>query len=98
MTDLKQLLLKFLPILRKLQRYVVLVVFLGVVAACSFLLLRIGTLVNSEPSEDAVDEKLQTVKRPRIDEDAAKKIQQLEDENVEIQALFQQARDNPFQE
>jgi hypothetical protein len=41
---------------------------------------------------------LNTVQRPQIDERTVDRIQQLEDRNVEIRSLFEQARDNPFSE
>ena len=68
------------------------------VAMYSFLVLRINTLASSEPSEEEVVEKMLTVKRLRIDQSAVDKILQLQDSNVSVKALFDQFRDNPFQE
>jgi len=39
-----------------------------------------------------------TVTMPKIDEDAIAKIQQLKDQNIEVQSLFENARNNPFSE
>lgn len=64
----------------------------------SFLVFRINNLVSSEPSDEAVSEKLQTVTRPKIDQAAIDKIQQLQDNSTDVQTLFKAARDNPFQE
>jgi hypothetical protein len=63
-----------------------------------FLLLRINTLTRQEPSDDAVTEKLQTVKRPRLDKSLADKLENLEGQDTEVKALFEQARQNPFAE
>ena len=64
----------------------------------SFIVLRINLLNRSEPTDDAVSEKLQSVQRPKIEPELLKKIQNLQDQNVEVQSLFKQARDNPFSE
>lgn len=96
--DLKELPNKLEPFLQKFRRNIVMIFILALAAVFGFLILRISMLAHSEPSEQAVDEKLQQVKRPKIDEKAAQKIQQLEDTNVQIRSLFKQARENPFQE
>jgi hypothetical protein len=96
--DFKNLPATFLPFLQKVRRYVALIFIVGIAAMYGFLVFRINSLATSEPTEDAVMEELQTVQRPRIDQDALNKIQQLQDSNVEVQALFKHARDNPFQE
>ena len=43
-------------------------------------------------------QKVKTVKLPKIDENAVKNIEQLEDQNIEVQSLFNEARNNPFSE
>jgi len=63
----------------------------------AFLIWRIGHLAGAEPSQDAIDEKIRTVVRPRIDADSIKRIEELEDQNIDIQSYFTD-RDNPFQE
>ncbi|MDB5185949.1 MAG: hypothetical protein JWL85_472 [Candidatus Saccharibacteria bacterium] len=96
--DLKTLPATLLPLLNKVKRYVV-IIFIGVVVLVyGFLVLRINTFAQTEPTDEAVTERLKAVQRPKIDADALEKIQQLEDQNVEVQTLFKQARDNPFSE
>jgi len=63
----------------------------------AFLIWRIGQLAGAEPSQDAIDEKIKTVVRPKIDADSIKRIEELEDQNIDIQSYFTN-RDNPFQE
>lgn len=80
------------------QRYRItlfIVFFLGIY---TFLVAQIGTLVNSNPSQAAINEKLQTIKRLRIDQESIDRILLLEEQNIEVQALFKQARNNPFTE
>ncbi len=94
--NLKELLAKFLVIGRKLGRYGVFAFIIVVVGVYGFLVFRINTLVTSDPSDDAVNEKLQGLQRTHIDQATVNKIEQLESENVQVRSLFQHARDNPF--
>lgn len=63
-----------------------------------FLVLRVQALTQAEPTPDMLAEQLQTIQRPKIDEDAVEKIKQLEDQNIQVQSLFDEARNNPFSE
>lgn len=96
--DLKTLLAKLTILLAKIRRYAVVIFIVGLVGIYSFLVFRINMLTRVEPSDNDVSAKLQTLKRPKIDKSVVSKIQQLQDNSVEVQALFKQARDNPFQE
>jgi len=96
--DFKTIPAKLAVLAQKLRQYAVLVFVVALVAMYGYLVFRINTLTGQEPSEDAIAQKLQAVKRPKIDQSAIDKIQQLQDNSVEVQSLFQQARDNPFQE
>ena len=55
-------------------------------------------LDNQEPNEDDVTAQLQAVHPPKLDPAIITKIQQLQDNSVGVQALFNEARNNPFQE
>lgn len=68
------------------------------VALYGYLLLQINQLNNAQPSDSEISQSLSTVKRPRIDQNAADKMSQLEDQNIQVKSLFEQARNNPFQE
>jgi hypothetical protein len=81
-----------------LQKYLGLVFVVAMLGLYSFLVFRINSLTTAEPSDDAITEKLNTVQRPKVDEDIVSKVQNLEDNSVEVKALFQDARDNPFSE
>lgn len=81
-----------------LRSHMIFVGILSVVFLYGWLVLQINLLNRREPSDDAVAEKLLTIKRPKIDQDTVNRIQQLQDNNVDVKALFKQARDNPFQE
>jgi hypothetical protein len=96
--DLKTLPQKLYPMLNFVRRYLVLLSIVAFVIACGYLVMQINSLVRSEPSDDAVSEKLKTVQRPHIDQKSIDKIQQLQDQNIEVRSLFEAARDNPFSE
>ena len=95
--ELKPLLKKLQPFLNFLKKDSV-GIFLTIVAIVfGFLIWKIGSLAGAEPSQDAIDEKLLTVVRPRIDKDSIDKINALQAQNVDIQSYFVD-RNNPFQE
>lgn len=96
--DLKELPAKFLPLLAVLRRYAVLIFILCFLGVYVFLVMRINSLSQVEPGEDLVAERLSESKQLKIDQSAVDKIKQLQGQNVEVQTLFKQARDNPFSE
>lgn len=71
--------------------FLVLVVYLVVVS-------RINQLANAEPSVDAETTALAKSTIPRVDKSAIQQIQSLEQNNTQVKSLFDQARNNPFQE
>lgn len=96
--NLKQLIQKTKPLLYKFRRYSALLFILAIVSIYGFLVFRINSLTQLEPSDDAILEKLNTVKRPKVDQSAIDKINQLQGQNIEVKTLFDQARSNPFNE
>jgi predicted Holliday junction resolvase-like endonuclease len=96
--DFKDLPEKLAVIGAKLRRFSVLIFVITVLSLYSFLVLHISSLTQIEADEQAVTEQLQTTKRPRIDQSAIEKIEDLQDQNVQINSLFQEARENPFSE
>ncbi len=63
-----------------------------------FLVWRISSLASAEPDDVAVDTALTSSAVPKIDNKAIEQIQNLEQNSSQVQALFNQARNNPFQE
>lgn len=68
------------------------------IAIYGFLSWRILELLQSEPDAAAVSAEVKAVGVPKVDEEVVRKIQQLEDNSVSVQTLFDEARSNPFQE
>ena len=96
--ELKDIPTKLAPVGLFLRRYVVLIFILAFLAIYGFLVIRINMLSSAEPDDDAITEKLTSVQQTKIDQTSIDKITQLQEQNVEVQTLFQQARDNPFVE
>ena len=57
---------------------------------------KISSLASAEPSDDAALTASANI--PKIDKNAVKQIQALEQNNTQVHSLFDQARTNPFQE
>lgn len=96
--DIKQLQTLLQKGFKYVQGYSSFIFIISILLIYSFLVFQIGSLSRSEPSEEAVAEKANTVKRLKLDQGAIDKIQQLEDQDVRVQSLFESARDNPFQD
>lgn len=80
---------------KKYGAFIFILVFLG---SYVYLVQHIGHLIQDEPSQSASDEGLKPVSRLKVDQDAVKKITELENQNIEVKSLFEQARQNPFTE
>jgi hypothetical protein len=96
--EIKNIPAKLAPVLRMLRSYIAVIFIVVIGLMYAFLILRVNQLAQSEPGDDAVAERLETTTRPKIDEESAAKLEALEDQNVQVQTLFNQARNNPFSE
>ncbi len=103
--DLKNINLKtlgplLLEALQKSSRYAGLMFFVLVAGVYGFVILRINTLSNIQPGADGTSsvstEKPATI--PKIDPKVVKQLETLKDNSVNVQTLFERARDNPFKE
>lgn len=83
---------------RSFVRYRALLFFLFIAAVYGFIVYRINTLSNLEPDEAAVAQASQGPRQPRIDPATVEKLQDLQDNSQNVQSLFNEARQNPFQE
>jgi hypothetical protein len=96
--DIDKILSKLTPALETVGRHrmvIFIVFFLGIYI---FLVYRINGLINSDPDPGALSQQLQTVQRLRIDQTSIDRIIELEEQNIEVKTLFEQARNNPFNE
>jgi hypothetical protein len=84
-------------VLKQIAPYRIALFILLLVGMYGFLVWRVSTLANVEPDSTAVAAKAPPA-RPKIDKATLDKIKQLQDGSVNVQTLFNQARQNPFQE
>jgi hypothetical protein len=84
--------------IKLLKQYGVFIFVIGTLGIFGFLVFRVRTLATQEPSESAITEKAGQSRPIGIDKSAVEKIEQLQSANIEVKALFDQNRDNPFQE
>ena len=82
--------------LAKARRFSVLLFVVFVALLYGFVLLRINTLSNEQPSPDSVDTQVQAARVPHIDAPVVEQLTKLHDNSVNVQALFNEARSNPF--
>lgn len=80
----------------RLRHYVVAAFLVFVVVIYGIVGMRINTLLSAEPSPDAVSSQVKAKSIPKIDPAVVKQLQSLQDNSVNVQTLFEQARDNPF--
>lgn len=79
-----------------IKRYYGILFFILVAGLYLFLLIQINTHVNAQPDESTI--KADTAKKLRVDEDVAQQLQSLRDNSVNVQAIPNDTRANPFQE
>lgn len=96
--DIKKILAKVQPAIIFVRRYFVVIFVFIVICVYGFMVFQIKNYNLKEPTEEDVNAQLQVIKNPKVDQAAVDKILQLKDQNIQVQALFQQARNNPFQD
>lgn len=83
--------------LRLAGRYSAILFFLLITTVYGFVIMRINTLVNAQPSQSDIDAQTKSTAVPRVDPKVAEQLESLQDNSVNVQTLFNQARNNPFQ-
>lgn len=95
--DTKGLVDKLLASLPKLRHYAILAFLILVAAIYGFIVFRISNLSNAQPTADQVSSQVQASRVLHVDKTVVQQLQSLQDNNVSVKALFDQARANPFQ-
>lgn len=83
---------------RQLKRYAVPLFLLLVAGVYGFLAYRAVTLARAQPTDAAVTAQVKASAAPHINAAAAQQLQDLQDNSVTVRTLFDEARNNPFQE
>lgn len=78
-------------------RYAVVIFIIMVAGILGFMTLQISLYSNAEPTSDQIDEKKNSLKQVKLNDESVQKIQELEDKNINIESLFNNGRDNPFE-
>lgn len=94
---IQELLTKLVENAPKLRRYSLVSFIVLVALLYGFLTLRVTSLSNQQPSETEISSQINASQVPHIDKNVVRQLQSLEDNSVSVQALFNQARSNPFQ-
>ncbi len=95
--DLKSLPAQLLQLGATLLRYRVLLFVLLLCGVYGFVTYRIYSLSNQPAGQEAVQAQIESL-APHLDQDVAKRLISLKDNSVNVQALFDEARRNPFTE
>jgi len=89
---------KLQPIFKQVLRLRVVLFLVLVALVYGFVVWRAHVLTNAQPDQSAINSQTSAAKHPQIDQATIEKINQLKDSSVNVQTLFDQARQNPFQE
>lgn len=76
-------------------RHAIIFFIIFIAAAYGFVLYRISTLSSVEPSDQAVATQAKT---PHLNKDVIEQLKQLNDNSVSVHTLFNDSRNNPFNE
>jgi hypothetical protein len=95
--DLKLRIAKLKDELVKLRRYSFASFIVFVALVYGLVLFKVNSLSHAEPSAQAVSSQVKAIGAPRIDKKVVKQLESLQDNSVSVQALFEEARSNPFE-
>ncbi|HEX5744190.1 MAG TPA: hypothetical protein VFX84_01945 [Candidatus Saccharimonadales bacterium] len=94
--DLKSLLATANRDVEKARRFSLVGFVVFVALLYGFVFMRISSLHDIQPSADSVTGQVKAAGVPHIDESVVRQLESLRDNSVNVQALFNEARSNPF--
>lgn len=95
--DIKQQLQAVIAKSSGLRKYLWLVLICLMALLYAYVLLKTSSFLNAAPSSSAIAHDLKTSVAPAINQKVVNELGQLQNNSVSVQALFNQARSNPFQ-
>jgi hypothetical protein len=95
MKDYKKQLHQLLNILQRYSAIIAIVLF---AVLCGVIIWISSQQAVREPSTGAVLDQISSSSRLKLDDEAAQTLIDLEDSNIEVKALFEESRNNPFTE
>ncbi|MBC7707888.1 hypothetical protein H7Y63_01560 [Polaromonas sp.] len=81
-----------------LVRYKLVIFVLLIACVYGYIILTISSLSSSQPTPDQISAESRPIKSTKIDKKVIQQLQQLQDNSVSVKTLFDEARNNPFQE
>lgn len=95
LTTYKDKAFKYLDVAHRNAAFIFVLFLVGIYGFLAWTFLG---LYGAQPDETAVQAELKAIGIPKVDAQVISKMEQLEDNSVSVQALFDEARKNPFQE
>ncbi|MEI6237132.1 MAG: hypothetical protein WCP03_00845 [Candidatus Saccharibacteria bacterium] len=95
--NIETIISKLQPVKIFIVRYAVIIFIIATAGIFGFMTLQISRYSNAEPTSDQIEEKKNSLKKVKLNDKAVEKIQELEDKNINIESLFNNGRDNPFE-
>lgn len=80
------------------KRFRFLLVFLVFSAMFGYVIMQVNAVTSREPSETEISKKATAAPRTKVDEQLVEEITSLEEQNVQVKTIFNDARKNPFSE
>lgn len=81
-----------------IKRFRFILVFVAFSIMYAYILTQVNAINAREPSDKQITDKATAAPRTKIDPELAKQITSLEEENIDIKTIFNEARKNPFAE
>lgn len=96
--DLKKALPKLNKFRQKFTAHFSFILIMAVLLVYMFVVWQIKGLVTAEPSAEDENLVLTSTHIPKVDKEAVEQIQSLEENSPQVRSLFNEARNNPFNE
>lgn len=96
--DFKAILPKIKKYTAVVQKHLAFIFVIVVLLSYVFVVWKISSLATVEPTPEEEAAALAATTIPKVNKNAISQIEALESSNAEVRSLFEQARNNPFQE
>ena len=84
--------------LTNLKHYKVVIFALLITGVYGYVVVTISSFASAQPTPEQVALQTSPIKSTKIDKKIVAQLQQLQDNSVNVKTLFDEARNNPFQE
>lgn len=81
-----------------IKRFRFIIVFIIFSSMYGYIILKVNEINLQKPDNNEINEKVTSAPSARINQELADKITGMENQNVQIKTLFNEARKNPFDE